>query len=184
MHLENIQDLIGRRYARAHGATPATDYPHYCMIAAGREEAPSAVLGFRSAGQGRLFLEDYLDVPIEAAVSRAFARSIDRSRIVEIGAHASDRSRATVALWARAVRHLDQIADVAVAVLTAPLRGMFARLGITVIEICDADPARLGDAGAGWGRYYDLDPKVCAGLIAPAKPRLAHFDDGLSGVCA
>jgi len=184
MHLENIQNLIGRRYADAHGAAPAIDYPHYCVIAAGRDEAPSAVLGFRSASQGRLFLEEYLDEPVETAVSRAFSRPIERSRIVEIGAHASERNRATVALWARAARHLDEIADVAAAVLTAPLRAMFDRLGIPIVEICDADPARLTDTRSTWGRYYDLEPKVCAGLIAPAKPKLVQFDDGLPGHCA
>jgi len=129
-------------------------------------------------------LEDYLDRPIEDLVSDLYGRAIARERIVEIGAHASEQSRATVALWARAARYLDGIADVAVAVLTAPLRGMFDRLGIEVVELCDADPARLPDAGVSWGQYYELRPKVCAGLIAPARPTLASFDDGVAGVCA
>jgi len=182
MHHENIEQLIARRYASAHGAVPASDYPHFCMISTG--DLPSAVLGFRAASQGRLFLEDYLDRPIEDLVSDLYGRAIARERIVEIGAHASEQSRATVALWARAARYLDGIADVAVAVLTAPLRGMFDRLGIEVVELCDADPARLPDAGVSWGQYYELRPKVCAGLIAPARPKLASFDDGVAGVCA
>lgn len=184
MQAAAVRQLIERRYAIVHGAVPAAEYPHFCVVDPGGVAGPSAALGFRVASTDRLFLEDYLDDPIELVVSAEFGRVIDRGRIVEIGAHASDRSRATIALWARTARHLDGLADVAVAVLTAPLRSMFARLGISIHEICDADPRRLPDGGEGWGQYYDQSPRVCAGLIAPARPKLAGFDDGLVGICA
>jgi len=184
MHAAAVRQLIERRYAIAHGAVPAANFPHFCVVDPGGATGPTAALGYRFAANGRLFLEDYLDDPIEAVVSAEFGSAIDRSRIVEIGAHASDRSRATVALWARTARHLDGLADVAVAVLTAPLRSMLKRLGISVHELCEADPARLPDGGTGWGKYYDQTPRVCAGLIAPARPKLAGYDDGLVGICA
>ena len=184
MCVDAARNLIERRYASAHGAIPASDYPHFCVVDAGPVSGPSAALGFRLATDARLFLEDYLDLPIEAVVSHAFGIPIPRSWIVEIGAHASAQSRATVALWARTARHLDGIADVAVAVLTLPLRQMFARLGIAIHDLCDADSARLENASCDWGRYYDQLPRVCAGLIAPALPKLAAFDDGLDGICA
>jgi hypothetical protein len=147
-------------------------------------ERPSAALGFRFASDERLFLEAYLDDPIEEAVARAIGIDVGRDRIVEIGAHASENSRAVMTLWARTARHLGGVADVAVAVLTAPLRSMFIRLGIPINEICEADPARLPDGGQGWGRYYDQHPTVCAGLIGEALPKLAGFDDRLTGICA
>lgn len=183
MRAAAARQLIERRYAIVHGAVPVADYPHFCVVDAGGVDVPSAALGYRLASEERLFLEDYLDQPIEHAVSELFGRPTSRDRVVEIGAHASDRSRATVALWARTARHLDGVADVAVAVLTTPLRSMFARLGIDIREICKADPARLPGGGAGWGHYYNLQPWVCAGLIAPARPRLAGFDDGMAGIC-
>jgi hypothetical protein len=43
---------------------------------------------------------------------------------------------------------------------------MFRRLGLDIIELAPADALRLPDAGAGWGRYYDNDPIVCAGGIS------------------
>lgn len=184
MQAAAVRQLIQRRYAIAHGAVPAADFPHFCVVDPGGEDGPAAALGFRFAGTERLFLEDYLDDPIELIVSAKFGQTIGRERIVEIGAHASDRSRATVALWARTARHLDGLADVAVAVLTAPLRSMLRRLGVSVYELCDADPARLPDGGTNWGKYYDQAPRVCAGLIAPARPKLAGYDDGLIGICA
>lgn len=184
MRVAAARQLIARRYAVVHGAIPAVDFPHFCAVDRGGEDSPKAALGYRMASEERLFLEAYLDQPIEQAVSDLFRRPTGRDRVVEIGAHASDRSRATVALWARTARHLEGVADVAVAVLTAPLRSMFIRLGIDIHEICNANPARLPGGGAGWGHYYNLQPKVCAGLIAPARARLAGFDDGMTGLCA
>jgi hypothetical protein len=74
--------------------------------------------------------------------------------------------------------------SVAVAVLTEPLRVMFTRLGIAIHEICDADPTRLPSSGAAWGRYYEQNPRVCAGLIAPALPKLAGFGSAVTAICA
>jgi len=180
----NIQSLIERRYADAHGAVPALAYPHFCAVDSGGDIGPSAALGFRLAAAERLFLEDYLDAPIEVVVRTALGTPVARERIVEIGAHASNRSRATLALWARTARELNGLADVAVAVLTTPLRTMFERLGVAIHDLGNADPARLPDQGKDWGRYYDLRPRVCAGLIAPALPKLADFDDGMPGLCS
>jgi len=184
MHIEAARQMIERRYATIHGAIPVVRYSQFCIVEPAGKPGPSAALGFRLAGAERLFLEDYLDEPVERAICRAFNMSIDRERIVEIGAHASVRSRATIALWARAARHLDGLADVAVAVLTIQLRMMFERLGIAIHDLGDADPSRLPGGRGEWGRYYDQQPRVCAGLIAAAIPKLASFDDGLPGICA
>lgn len=181
-HEVAVRQLIHERYALVHGAISTSHYPHFCVVDAAGESGPQAALGFRMANAERLFLEDYLDDPVERVVSDLFQIPVSRDRIVEIGAHASLQSRATVALWARAARHLDKRADVAVAVLTFPLRRMFDRLGIPFEQICDADPARVPGGGDGWGSYYEHEPRVCAGLIAPAIPKLAPFTR-LDGHC-
>lgn len=184
MHVEAARQFIERRYAAIHGAVPDADYPHFCIVDSEPEKGPIAALGFRLAGEERLFLENYLDDPVERVVSEKLGNRVNRDRIVEIGAHASAQSRATVALWARTARHLNGIADVAVAVLTSPLRLMFGKLGIDIYDLGAADQSRLPEGAADWGRYYDLQPRICAGLIAPALPKLADFDDGLTGMCA
>ena len=66
-------------------------------------------------------------------------------------------------------------AEIAVAVLTAPLRRMFQRLGVNLVPLAKADPARLGPERAIWGSYYENDPVVCAGLVAEGQARLARF---------
>jgi hypothetical protein len=183
MKVAAARQLIERRYAHVHGASPEATYRHFCVIGAGND-GPSAALGFRLAADEPLFLEMYLDEPIEGVVSRALNMPFRREQIVEIGAHASERSRATIALWAQTARHLAGFAEVAVAVLTEPLRNMFGRLEIPIHEICDAEPQRLDGAAADWGRYYEQKPRVCAGLIAVALPKLSGFQTRQIGNCA
>jgi hypothetical protein len=159
--------LVRRRYAAVHGAATLLDYPHYRAV--GDQVAPRAVLGWRRAADRPLFLETYLDAPIEQVVGTALGRPVARASIVEIGDHASCSGPATLALWAQTARLLCDEADVGVAVLTGTLRRMFARIGLPVVELAPADPSRL-PAGAGqWGRYYDADPVVCAGEIATGR---------------
>ena len=171
-----VKDLIKQRYADVYGAAPSADFPHFCVIDRDDGAGPRAALGLRLGDEGSLFLEQYLDLPIEDELREKLGISFDRARIVEIGALASSQSRATIALWARTARHLDGVADVAVAVLTAPMRAMFARLAIDIVELAPADPARLPDQGTEWGSYYELNPIVCAGFIQPARPKLSDWD--------
>ena len=165
------RELVRRRYAAVHGAVSRLDYPRYRAVES--NGAPRAVLGWRRAAEGRLFLETYLDAPIEAAVRDAFGRPVARTEIVEIGDHASCSGLATTSLWLETARLLSHEAEIGVAVLTAPLRRMFARIGLPLVELAPADPARLGGTADAWGRYYDADPIVCAGEIAAGR---AVFD--------
>lgn len=162
--------LIHDRYAAAHGATPASDYPTYLTI--GAPDLPQATLGYRLAEGGGLFLEAYLNRPIEAVLTEMFGRPVLRARIVELGDHASQRAGATVTLWREAAAALAGQADIAVAVLTRPLRSMFGRLGLELVELAPARIEALGEAGSGWGRYYQTDPVVCAGDIAACRAML------------
>lgn len=171
MHDNAIRSLIRSRYAAAHDAFPTADYPAYLSI--GAPDAPHAVLGFRTAGGDALFLERYLDRPIETMLTERMGRPIPRSRVVEIGDHASQRSTATIALWREAAAALVGQADVAVAVLTAPLRAMFARLALPLIVLAPAPIEAVGDARRAWGRYYESDPMVCAGDVAACRTALA-----------
>jgi hypothetical protein len=164
---QSVRQLIADRYRAAHGAIPASDYPSYCIV--GEQSRPLAALGYRRAGDGPLFLEAYLQAPVEQLIAARTGRAVPRSRLVEIGDHASRRPQATLLLWAWAAHHLAGEADFAVAVLTAPLRRMFARLGLPIVEIGPAAPERLGPSAGCWGRYYDRDPRVCAGEIDAAR---------------
>jgi hypothetical protein len=173
MRREAALRLIRERYESVHGADPELSYDH--LIVLGRAERVGATCGYRRASAGFLFLEHYLDRPIEQAVADVYGRAISRADIVEIGNLAAGTAPAMVALWAKAANDLSDETEIAVAVLTAPLRRMFARLGIALAEIAPASAQRLGPMAARWGRYYALDPIVCAGRIADGQEKLARF---------
>lgn len=164
-------DLISRRYAEVHGAVTTVDY-HDLRVATSTS-GERAALGYRRASCQRLFLECYLDRPIEAELKRLLGRPVNRNDIVEIGNLAADNAPAMVRLWADTANDLGGEAEIAVAVLTRQLRAMFRRLGLTLHEIAPARPERLADRGAQWGNYYAQDPVVCAGFILEGQARIA-----------
>ena len=129
---------------------------HGCFLAA---------LGYRGAGDNRLFLEHYLARPIESEVSDRLGIAVDRALIVEIGCLASTSSWALLQLWQSAAAMLGEQYRVAVATVTEPVRRSLARLGLPTVELADANPGMLPESVEDWGSYYELRPTVCAGLI-------------------
>lgn len=164
-------ELISKRYREAFGASASPAFDQWMHSGA----TTGAALGYRRAGAAPLFLEAYLDCPIEDLVSAAHGRKVARQAIVEIGNFASDNAIAMIGLWGRAANDLGGAGEVAVATLTAPLRRMFARIGLPITPIAKADLARLANGLTEWGRYYETDPWVCMGVIAEGQAAIAAF---------
>ncbi|MBS0334523.1 MAG: thermostable hemolysin [Proteobacteria bacterium] len=153
-------------YIRAFRARPSRHYPILLSVRAGDGEVLAAA-GLRRAVDEPLFLERYLDVPVEAACRRAFGEPVDRSAILEIGGLASKGPSATARLFEAVARFaVNEGAEVAIATMTGRLRRKFQRHGVALHEIQAALPERLGEEAAAWGGYYDHDPRVVAGRIA------------------
>ena len=170
---QDVGAFVANRFGEVHSATPVLNYPRWCAVSDARAK-PAAALGYRVASEGPLFLEAYLDEPIEDLVSEAFGRLFGRGDIVEIGCLASTPTPALLKLWHQVAGRLRGQQEIAVATLTRPLRSMFARIGMPLVPLAKADPARMGDI-ASWGRYYELDPVVCAGAIEPGAAALAAY---------
>lgn len=168
-----IVEFIQQRYATEHGAVAPVAYDNF--ISRMRSADRGAVLGYRRASDGPLFLETYLDAPVEQVLRPALGLELPRSAIVEIGSLAGNSCTSLLSLWHSAARELSADAQLGVAVLTRPLRGMLRRLGITLHELAPADGARLGAARADWGSYYDNDPVVCAGSLLEGRRQLDSF---------
>lgn len=126
----------------------------------------TAVTGMRPASQGTLFLERYLDEPLEAPVSRLAGRIVPRSELVEVGnlaALSAGNARLMIiaVTWLLAARGMQWVAFTG----AASLVNSFHRLGLEPSVLASADPTRLNGESACWGSYYAQHPRVFAGNI-------------------
>ncbi|MDK8462163.1 thermostable hemolysin [Marinobacter sp. SS13-12] len=160
---DTVVGFIRRRFLHAYGAEPSLRIPALLALTTAQGTLLAAV-GVRNAAQERLFLEDYLSVPIESVMP---VTGIERSRIAEIAhlagveAGVSRYLFASLSVWLNGAGY-----DWVVCTGTDQLRNSFHRLGIATEVLAEADPAHLPDSGAGWGRYYDHHPVVMAIRVA------------------
>ncbi len=163
-----------RLYRRHHGADICPSYLSWRTVNAA-DGRPLAVLGYRAAADGPLFLESYLAGPIETVAAERLGMDVGRGDIVEIGCLAALPSPALVRLWHGSATALGDRFSVAVATLTAPLRRGFARVGLPIVPIAPATRGQLAGKRENWGRYYDQDPVVCVGIIADGALALSRY---------
>ena len=169
-----IERFIALNFRRAYGARLHRFFPE--IIALRRREELVAACGLRPAGHGPLFLECYLDAPVEHVLSAAARQRVGRGDLVEVGnlavAHAGVARELIVRLTAR-LRH--QGLRWAVFSAVPALRNNFARLGIPLLTLAPADGNRLPAEERGeWGRYYESAPRVSAVSVQAAHTALAR----------
>lgn len=163
-----VERFLEDAYAKAFSGRIRRHYP-ILMSVWDASGALHAAAGFRFATSQPLFLEQYLDAPIEKAISGAFDATAGRHEIAEIGNLAATSAGASVFLFIALAGYLEQHGcRYAAATATRPLRRMFGQVGFAAHELCKADPARLQSGAGDWGSYYLHDPVVMAGEIAPA----------------
>lgn len=154
------------------------DVRQFAPVLVGLRDADGALVaaaGFRAADAGPLFLERYLDVPVESLLPGEACGRPRRERIVEVAHLAAVRAGAGRCLIGLLGLHLAARGfEWAVSTLTEELRLLFLRLGIAPLALGVADPAVLGDEAAHWGSYYDHRPVVLAGQLQQALQSLAH----------
>lgn len=178
-----LEAFAEARFAAAYGARVSSHYPR---LAALRDPGGAilAVAGVRFAEDGPLFLESYLDHPVEQAVADGFGRPVARDQIVEIGSLASDAPAASLDLFNGLAAWLasDCGRRFAVAVARPDLQRLLGRAGFGLRALGKADPGRLGEAARDWGAYYERGPQVFAGEIGES-PALAMMRRRLRSKC-
>jgi hypothetical protein len=173
--------FVCRRFLRRHGAHISSFMPTLMLLVdAGGDLA--AVAGFRFASQEPLFLERYLAVSIEKAISSHQDAPVRRAEIVEVGNFAAlDSRRAKILMSFMPSWFLEHGHRWIVFTATALIRGMLSAMGGRCIEVGAADSARVAGGADEWGRYYSSDPRVMAGFLPTARsvPALwrAHHGD-------
>lgn len=166
-----VEQSIREMYAQRYGALVPAFAP---MLLALREGSHVlAAVGYRRADEGPLFLEQYLDAPVESLIAAHAGRPVDRAGIVEVGNLAAPRGgegRRLVQLLGPYL--IGEGFDWVVGTVTQELRAMLVRLGVAPFTLGRAVPDALGDQARCWGSYYDHEPVVMAIHLRRA---LRHF---------
>lgn len=159
-----VEAVIGKVFARRYGARVTSFAPNLLLLE--REGIALAACGWRGAQTGALFLERYLDDPVEQAMARLARQRVERRRIVEVGNLAAEKSGGSLHVILALSSHLSRLGyEWVVFTATQELVGIFSRLGLPLLALAKADPARLGAEARAWGSYYDSAPIVVAGRI-------------------
>ena len=167
--------IVERFIAAIYGRHYDAQITHWSpwLVALFRHDRPIAAAGYRRAGEP-LYLERYLDAPIEATISAAHpGRAIARDSIVEVGHFASAYPGDGRRLWRPLARHLATLECHWVTfTATRELQTLFAHFGLVAPSLGRANPARLGASAGAWGRYFEHKPLVLAGELRPNLARL------------
>jgi len=174
-HIEAfVRDTFARHYGARLGALPR----QLACLLDGRGRL-CAVAGIRPANQGPLFLEHYLDRPVDEYLLTNQAPAPERRHIMEIGnLAATEPGQFRFVLIALSAYLHSAGFQWVVCTARASLRNTLARMGLSPVVLGAADPARLGPAAVHWGSYYHGRPQVIAGELEPAAgllgARFAH----------
>lgn len=122
-----------------------------------------AVVGIRLAATHTLFLEQYLDKPIEQMINDKTGRVFTREQVIEVGNlsgihHGSSRLIIGFLTWILAQNHFKWVSFTG----HHHLINSFKKLGLSLLDLRDADPERLEDGYEHWGSYYSHHPHVFA----------------------
>lgn len=169
-----VEAFVQRVYAAKFGA----QVRHFAPVLVGLHDAQGRLLaaaGYRKAQTGPLFLERYLDRPVQQLLYGADAHEGLRRSIVEVGHLAAERAgegRRLIMMLGPLLA--SQGLEWVVSTLTQELRHLFVRLGVAPLALGLADPQDLGNDADDWGDYYQHHPVVLAGQIPLAVQRLAQ----------
>lgn len=158
-----IEQFIHDVFAKNYGANVQHFMPQLVSLR-DKNGVLVAVFGLRKASEMPLFLEQYLNKPIETVLSQRFNKPITRNQITEIGNLAVDNPRNAGVLIAHVIQHsLDIGVEWCVATAHHSLQNGLIKGGRDVYTLQTADKNLLDhDEQATWGRYYDNTPQVVA----------------------
>lgn len=171
--LARIQTFICQRYREQYQASLRSFMPRLLALTDRQGNLLGAV-GLREA-TAPLFLECYLDQPVEALIANEQQRAINRQSIIEVGQFAGINAGATREMIGLLTTHLyHQGYAWVVFTGTRALRNSFKRLGLNPRDLGPVHADRLPiDDPNDWGSYYQHQPRVQYGSIAKGFHSLA-----------
>ena len=175
-----IEAFVRAAFARKHDASVASFMPTLLSFRDASGEL-RGVIGLRRAEPQPLYLEQYLEQPVEAAIAAATGKRVQRHEVVEVGNLAGANCRTAMRMVAELPSYL-LARDYRWIVFTATsaVRGILQGFGAPLVELARADGGRVAGGEDRWGRYYESDPRVLAGYL-PASRGIAGFSVAAHG---
>jgi hypothetical protein len=168
-----LQAYIAGQFARVHQAHVTRFMPlllqmHQCSPVDG-SDTTQGVVGLNPGCSGEMFLELYLDNPIEQSVAGVVGQPIDRASLIEIGNLAVSQRGSGLLLFVIMTCALQEAGyQWMVFTATREVEKLINRLGYVPTCVASASAAKLGDEARAWGRYYATNPRVMLGNLADA----------------
>ncbi len=167
---QEAETFIKRIFNEAHGANVKYFMPQMLCLRDPQKHL-LAVSGMRSAKQDVLFLERYLNAPIEKVIAQHAKTEVKRHQIVEIGNLAVERPSFTRLLMAALSAHLYSTDTEWIVFSALPVvRNAVAKTNHEMFVLADATLEKIApEDRADWGSYYDHHPQVIAVRLNPRK---------------
>lgn len=135
----------------------------------------TSACGIQEASEGPLYLEKYLDDPIESTLSARLGITVPRCSIIEVGNFAARDGASARIMYAALCQLLIQYQYAWIVFTgTKKIRNTFHRMSLKPIELMPANPQRLGAESLCWGEYYQHDPRIMAGELAGGHTTLSQ----------
>ena len=144
----------------------------------------TGIIGVRRASDEPLFLEHYLDIPVETAVSEASGVRVARDRIAEVGQFVVDDREIAGSFFRDLVPFLrDEGFDWVCFTGTNRVRAIIERVGFCGFPLANAAADRAAPTHDRWGSYYEHEPVVMIGKLDDPKGGWLNAA-GRASVCA
>ena len=155
-----VERFAHRAYNDTYGAN-IKSYSNEFLTLYSRDKGVLSCLGINDTSIKPLFLEQYLDGPVEVLLEKITGKRVNRESIVEVGTLAVT-SQGMCRLMMSALAGLMAGRGKSYLVFTAvrTIRNTLRRLGVPFTIISKASKTKLTNSTNDWGRYYKSDPEV------------------------
>jgi len=156
--------FIAKRFNDVYGAQVDEFYP--VLMSRTENNSLSSVVGIRPGTDKPLFLEQYLELPLDEAIHQKTGNRVCRNTLAEIGNLASNCRRSNQLMFIILTAVLAEAGyEWVVFTATSQVRALLRRLKFYPVTLCGADPTRLHDNSDAWGSYYAAGPEVQSGSL-------------------
>jgi hypothetical protein len=163
-----VEQYIAAKFKQSHGASIEQFLPFILEMRSA--DNIDAAIGLRPGHFNPMFLEQYLDGPIEQQIAKFSKQPIDRSSLMEIGNLVVTKRAVGLVLFLVVAAVLAKANyEWMVFTVTPEVERLMQRLGFTPSYLVMADQSKLKSNTADWGSYYDNSPKVMVGSLVQAQ---------------